>query len=193
MKTLPQTGTAAFLEVLSPHFDDAYLNDLFPTKRGRGRRPLFQPNQLFRVLLLSLLTPAHSFNLLSALLAENRAWREFAFLPNKRILPDAKMLHQFRDQLDCIKLRAVNRHLLNPLLEARSSSRKSLAIIDSTDLPAATRRFKKKTKPVIRRKKRPSAPERLRAVRVVGLSVIRSTRCACGWRSIRRPCCSCHW
>lgn len=144
MNALPPTGTAALLKTLSPHLHDEFINDLFPRKRGRGRRHLFSAAQLFRVTLLSLLTPAHSFNLLVQMLPENRPWREFAFLRNQRVLPDAKMLHQFRDRLDLAKLRAINRHLLNPLLKNQEVSRKSVAIIDSTDLPAATRNFKKK-------------------------------------------------
>jgi hypothetical protein len=60
----------------------------FPQPRGRGRRYLLRPSQLFRTLLLVLLTPAHSFNLLADLLKENRSWRRFAFLPNKHSLPD---------------------------------------------------------------------------------------------------------
>src|SRR5207245_296784 len=60
-------------------------------------------------------------------------------------LPDAKMLHQFRDRLDLIKLRAINRRLAAPFFDNWDSARKSLAIIDSTDLPAATHSFKKKS------------------------------------------------
>src|SRR5947207_3012787 len=115
MKSLPPTGTAALLKTLSVYLNDDLINDLFPRKKGRGRRPLFSAAQLFRVTLLSLLTPVHSFNLLVQILPENRPWREFAFLRNKRVLPDAKMLHQFRDRLDLTKLRAINRGLVNPL------------------------------------------------------------------------------
>ena len=145
MKSLPQTGTAALLEALSPYLDNDFINDLFPRRRTQGRHCLFCPAQLLRVLLLGLLTPVHSFNLLVELLAENRSWRDFAFLPNKRVLPDAKMLHQFRDRLDLIKLRAINGHLLRPLLAGLDPAGKTVAIIDSTDLPAGTNPFKKNT------------------------------------------------
>jgi hypothetical protein len=144
MKSLPHTGTAALLAALSPHLDDGFIGDLFPPRRTQGRHGMFSPPQLFRVLLLSLLTPAHSFNLLVELLAENRAWRDFAFLSNKRSLPNAKMLCQFRDRLDLNKLRAINAQLLRPLLAGLDSERKTVAIIDSTDLPAGTNPFKKK-------------------------------------------------
>src|SRR3954469_23743820 len=101
MTVLPQTGTRALLEKLSPFLNDTFINDLIPPLRGAGRPRTFSSAQLFRTLLLSLLTPAHSFNLLVKLLSENRAWRKFARLPNQRVLPDAKMLmlHQFRDRI----------------------------------------------------------------------------------------------
>jgi hypothetical protein len=88
--------------------------------------------------------------LLVTLLAENRAWRDFAFLANKRSLPNAKMLHQFRDRLDLIKLRAINAQLLRPLLAGLDAQRKTVAIIDSTDLPAGTNPFKKKHRSLLR-------------------------------------------
>src|SRR5687767_14404867 len=116
MVALPQTGTALLLEKLSPFVDDVLVNELVPRLRGPGRPRAFSSAQLFRVLLLSLLTPAHSFNLLLKLLAENRAWRKFAHLPNLRTLPDAKMLHQFRARLDLPMLRALNLDLLRPLV-----------------------------------------------------------------------------
>lgn len=143
MPSLPQTGTTELLKVLSPHLDDDFIDDLLRTKSRRGKPRHFRPSQLFRVMLLNLLTPVHSFNLLMQLLPENRPWRDFARLPNKRVLPDAKMLHQFRDKLSPINLRAINRHLLMPLLNSIDPLRMTVAIIDSTDLPAATSSFKK--------------------------------------------------
>jgi hypothetical protein len=145
MNSLPQTGTSALLQLLSPHLDDVFVNDLFAVKRGRGRRQSLRPNQLFRVLLLSLLTPAHSFNLLVKLLGENRAWRDFCFLRNRQVVPDVRMLHEFRDRLGVAKLRAINNRLIAPFLQNWDHRRKSVAIIDSTDLPAATHSFKKKS------------------------------------------------
>src|ERR1700694_1183563 len=117
MKQLPPTGTAALLEALSPYIPDDLINSLLAEKPGRGRPPLFSAAQLFRVNLLALLTPAHSFNLVVALLAEHRPWRVFARLRNRRVVPDAKMLHEFRQRLDLNKLRRVNRSLLTPLLK----------------------------------------------------------------------------
>jgi hypothetical protein len=148
MKPLPATGTAALLERLSPHIPDDLINSLLPRPSGSGRRQLFSGAQLFRVTLLALLTPVHSFNLLVKLLPENRAWRSFARLRNRFQLPDVRMLHQFRERMDLAKLRCVNRHLLSPLLEGIPSSAKTVALIDSTDLPAATNGYKK-TPPVL--------------------------------------------
>jgi hypothetical protein len=145
MVALPQTGTALLLEKLSPFVDDALVNELVPRLRGPGRPRAFSSAQLFRVLLLSLLTPAHSFNLLLKLLAENRAWRKFAHLPNLRTLPDAKMLHQFRSRLDLRITRKLNAALAHPLIAALDPARLPLAIMDATDLPAAANSFKKKS------------------------------------------------
>jgi hypothetical protein len=157
MNALPQTGTSALLEKLSPHLNDRWVNQLLPCQRGPGRRRAFSSAQMLRVVLLGLLTPAHRFNLLLKLLPENRAWRKFARLPNQRELPDAKMLHQFRSRLDLIVLRQLNALLLRPLLEQMEPSGKTLAIIDATDLPAAANSFKKTSLTV-----RPSMPRSVR-------------------------------
>jgi hypothetical protein len=140
---LPQTGTVGLLEELSCLVPDGFINDLFPRRKGRGRRNSFCPAQLYRTLLLALLTPVDSFNLLTQMLPEQRSWRQFALLRNRRDLPDAKMLHCFRETCGVSGLRAINRHLLLQLLPRYSPSEKTLALIDSTDLPAATSAFKK--------------------------------------------------
>jgi hypothetical protein len=143
MNLLPTTGTTLLLDTLSPYIPDDYIDSLFAVKQGPGRPALFSPSQLFRVISLTLLTPAHSFNLMVKLLAENRGWRGFARLRNRNDLPDAKMLHQFRDRLDLTKLRRINQRLLEPMLEQCSGFPKTVAIIDATDLPAATNAYKK--------------------------------------------------
>lgn len=141
MNSLAQTGTADLLEQLSPHIEDGWINYLLPRRCGAGRPSAFSAAQLFRLSLLPLLTPAHSFNLLVKILPENRAWRRFARLPNRFRIPDAKMLHEFRGRLNLASLRQINAHLLQPLLGQLDASRRTVAIIDSTDLPAAV--FKK--------------------------------------------------
>lgn len=149
MNPLPLTGTAALLDELSPFLPDDQINALFGHRRGPGRPAHFSPAQLFRVLLLALLTPAHSFNLLVELLAEHRTWRSFARLRNRRVLPDAKMLHAFRARLELSQLRRVNAQLLWPLLAGVGSSVKTVALIDATDLPAATNAYKKTRRPIL--------------------------------------------
>jgi len=143
MKRLPQTGTASLLERLSPHVPDELINSLFLPKSGPGRRGLFSAAQLFRVHLLALLTPVHSFNLLVELLPEQRAWRAFARLRNRVRVPDVRMLHEFRQRLELTKLRRVNESLLKPLVAGTGAFAKTVALIDSTDLPAATNAYKK--------------------------------------------------
>jgi len=143
MKRLPPTGTAGLLERLSPHVPDDLVNSLFVQKSGPGRPEHFSAAQLFRVNLLALLTPAHSFNLLVELLREHRAWRSFARLRNRVDVPDVRMLHEFRRRLDLTKLRCVNEYLLEPLVAGTGAFAKTVALIDSTDLPAATNAYKK--------------------------------------------------
>ena len=192
MKQLPATGTTALLERLSPYIADDFINALFAMKRGAGRPAMFSASQLFRVISLTLLTPAHSFNLLVKLLGEPRSWRSFARLRNRNDLPDAKMLHQFRDRLDLTKLRRINEHLLQPLLQECSESPKTVAVIDSTDLPAATNAYKK-SPPA---NTAPEEPTRAHAVakraKVVISSDTKNTPCVCGFGSIIPVFCWCH-
>jgi hypothetical protein len=144
MKPLAITGSAALLEELSPFVPDDFINALFIRESRRGRPRGFSPAQLYRVNLLALLTPAHAFNLLVELLAEHKSWRSFARLRNRWAIPDAKMLHGFREQMGVMGLRKINRFLLEPLLEGLVRFPHSLALIDATDLPAATSAFKKR-------------------------------------------------
>ena len=154
MKPLPITGSAALLDELSPFVPDELINTLLPAESRRGRPREFSDAQLYRVTLLALLTPAHSFNLLVELLPENKAWRSFARLRNRWTVPDAKMLHEFRDRMGVTQLRRINQHLLKPLLDDLDRFPKSVALIDATDLPAATSAFKKSSPANIR----PSMP-----------------------------------
>jgi hypothetical protein len=186
MASLPQTGTALLLEKLSSFLDDGLVNQLVPRPRGAGRPRAFSSAQLFRVLLLSLLTPAHSFNLLIKLLPENRSWRKFARLPNLCLLPDAKMLHQFRSRLDLRALRELNASLVRPLIAGLDPLRLPLAIMDATDLPAAANSFKKTGR--LRRGVLLWVRAQSRPARVAGLSATKSTACDSGFRSARKRC-----
>ena len=173
MKALAQTGTGDLLEQLTDHIQDEWISELLPRRWGPGRPSAFSSAQLFRVSLLALLTPARSFNLLVKLLPESRSWRRFARLPNRFKIPDAKMLHQFRDRLSLASLRQINGKLLRPLLEQLDPSRKTVAIMDSTDLAAAA--FKK-TSPVGRRGVRLWGFGLPNQESAAGLSATKSTR-----------------
>jgi hypothetical protein len=188
---LALTGTSELLEQLSAFVPDELINHLVPLHRGRGRRITFSPAQLFRVHLLALLTPARSFNLLVRLLSEQRSWRRFAHLSHRHHVPDVWMLHQFRAAIGVGGLREVNRHLLRPLLESQWVRTQAVAIIDSTDLPAATHGHKKRLTALIRLPERLWVRGRSRAGRVGGSSVTRSTHCACGSTVMRRACSLC--
>jgi hypothetical protein len=150
MKPLAITGSVALLEELSPFVPDDFINSLFVTKGRRGRPRGFSPAQLYRVSLLALLTPVHTFNLLVELLAEHKPWRSFAHLRNRWSIPDAKMLHGFREQIGVGGLRQVNQFLLEPLLEGLARFPQSVALMDATDLPAATNAYKKRSPENIR-------------------------------------------
>ena len=142
-KDLPAVGTAELLELLSSHVPDEFINQLLPRSRGTGRRCCFSAAQLWRVHLLSPLTGTHSYNGMVWLLPEQRAWRRFAQLSHRERTPDVRMLHEFRSSAGVSGLRAINDHLVARLLKHLRAEQKSVGIIDSTDLPAATADKKK--------------------------------------------------
>ncbi len=193
MNQLPTTGTSDLLERLSPYIPDDLINSLFENNSGRGRRRRLSAAQLFRVCLLALLTPVHSFNLLVELLAEQRSWRAFARLRNRFSVPDVRMLHEFRAHLDLWNLRRVNQHLLGPLLQEASKFPKTVALIDSTDLPAATNGYKKSLVAHTLRSGLPSAVVAAKMVTPVTTLGTKSTRCDCGCVSTIRPFCWPRW
>lgn len=151
---LPPTGTSALLAQLAPHIPDEFINDLCRRSSGRGRRCEFSPAQLWRVHLLALLTPVHSFNLLLELLSEQREWRRFAHLPHRQRLPGARMLHEFREHVSVTGLRQINAHLLAPLIPKHDGGTMSVALIDATDLPASASGHKKRARAGIRLRER---------------------------------------
>jgi hypothetical protein len=140
---LPATGTAELLEVLSPYVPDEFINHLLPGNRLQGRRNYFNAAQLWRVHLLTLLSPAHSFNALVRLLPEQPAWRRFALLHHRHRTPDVRMLSQFRAEAGVGALRRINEELVRRLLRFLPEGGKTVAIIDATDLPAAAADKKK--------------------------------------------------
>lgn len=140
---LAMTGSCSLLEELTAFVPDDFINNFLGRRRGSGRRSQWSPAQLYRLLLLTVLTPAHSFNLLVELLDEQRAWRKFARLKNRLQVPVASQLHDFRHLLGVAGLRRINEHLLGVLRDCFPGDRLAIGLIDSTDLPAATSSFKK--------------------------------------------------
>jgi len=141
---LPITGSAELLELLTPFIADDHINEVLPAHQGAGRPSQWSGAQLYRTLLLMLLTPARSSNLLCSLLPDQRAWRRFAHLPKRNRLPNARQLHEFRQRLTPMILRQINERLLLRLLEGWPKEQLGVGLMDATDLPAATNEYKKK-------------------------------------------------
>jgi hypothetical protein len=140
---LPATGTAKLLETLSPYIPDEFINRLLPYNRRQGRRNYFSAAQLWRVHLLAVLSPVHSFNAIVRLLPEQPSWRRFGFLRHRQRIPDVRMLHEFRSGAGVAALRRINEQLVRRLLHFLPAGGQTVAIIDATDLPASTADKKK--------------------------------------------------
>jgi len=190
---LPLTGTAQLLTLLDPYVPDEFINQHWNTRPLRGPHRSLSAAQLWRANLLTVLTPTHSFNQLVALLPEQRSWREFARLPNRHRVPDARMLSEFRSRVGVTGLRAINDNLRLPLIERAAGWSQSVALIDATDLPAACHGFKKKTPKVTRRTGRRWEAAHSRPAKAGALSATRSTPSDCGGVSTHPPYCWCHW
>lgn len=187
---LPPTGTAQLLQTLSGFIPDEFINALLATKPHPGTKHYFSPAQLWRVHLLALLTPAHSFNALARLLPEQRQWRRFAHLSHRHRTPDVRMLHQFRVRASVGGLRAINDHLVKRLMPHIPTVGKTVAIIDATDLQASTADKKKTQCGVAGPRNEPaSVPVRSKPGTLASLSATRSTRCDCGCAPMNGPCC----
>jgi hypothetical protein len=141
---IPTSGTSALLDFLSPFVPDLEIRSIVPRRKG-GRHAHWSSAQLLRTMLLLLLTPVRSTNLLCKLLPEQRAWRRFAHLPNFRRLPTPRQLHEFRSLLTPTVLREINAVLLQRIHADWPQGQPGVAIIDATDLPAATNEYKKKS------------------------------------------------
>jgi len=185
----PITGSAALLDSLSPYVPDELIVELLPRHRGSGRRSDWSAAQLYRTLLLLLLTPARSSNLLCTLLGEQKAWRRFAGFPNQRRLPGARQLHEFRARLTPAIMRQINEALVATILQASSPEQTLVGLIDSTDLPAAAHAYKKNRLENTARVAQPLAHAQLNPDRVAGLSGTKNTRCGCGLPSMKEPFC----
>ena len=145
MKRLPVTGSNQLLDLLDPFIPDDFINTHWNARPVRGPRWQFSAAQLWRTHLLSLLTPVHSLNLLTQLLPEQRAWRNFARLRHRHRTPDVRLLNAFRERVGVLGLRQINEAILHPLIQTAALWSNATALIDATDLPAACSGFKKKT------------------------------------------------
>ncbi len=146
---LPATGTTELLELLTPFIPDDFINQSWPNRCTGGRRRTYTAAQLYRVHLLSLLSPVHSLNLLVKMLPEQRAWRKFAGLRRQNCVPGVRVLHEFRARVGVAGLRRINQYLLQPLVDPYLWRERSIGLIDATDLPAACIGFKKKHRTVL--------------------------------------------
>src|SRR5438552_12202784 len=189
MKGLPVTGSSRLLDLLDPYVPDDFINQHWNARPVRGPRWQFTAAQLWRVHLLALLTPVHSLNLLTAMLPEQRAWRDFAQLRHRLRVPDVRILNAFRLRLGVMGLRQINERILQPLIQTAGLWENATALIDATDLPAACSGFKKKTPAPTRPNTQHWAGARSRPAKAVGSSVTRRTAFVCGGVSIRSRSC----
>ncbi len=137
-----------------PFVPDDYLDQRWPRLKTGGRRYGFSASQLWRLHLLALITPVHSFNLLIRMLPEQKAWRRFAHLPSQEQVPDVRMMNTFREEIGVDGLRQVNGQLLEPIIASVDWSKGAAALIDATDLPASCSGFKKKHRTLFCQKSR---------------------------------------
>ena len=140
---LPPTGTAELLETLSAFVPDPFINTLLAARSQPGPRHFFSAAQLWRVHLLAVLSPAHSFNAIVRLLPEQPSWRRFGLLHHRHRTPDVHMLCDFRAEAGVAALRRINEQLIRRLLRFLPEGGQTVAIIDATDLPASTADKKK--------------------------------------------------
>ena len=181
------------MTLLSPYVPDTFINELVPRHRGRGRRQQLSSAQLYRISLLSVLTPVHAFNHLVRLLPEQRAWRRFAQLSNRQAVPDVWMLNHFRERCGVRELRLINEQLLTPMLPKSTSENPALALIDATDLEAACSGHKKRRPDAIRLNTPRWEDGRSNADAVVASSGTKSTPFDSGCAVINVAYCSCRW
>src|SRR5688500_11519971 len=176
----PITGAAELLSILDPFIPDGFINQQFSTRPARGPRRYFSPAQLWRTLLLTVLTPVHSVNQLVVLLSEHRPWRTFAKLAHRQRVPDVRMLSEFRARLGVGGLRKINDQLRTSLIRRATGWPHAVALMDATDLEAACDGFKKNIPKATRRSTPPWASAATTRVRVVGTWFTKNIRCACG-------------
>src|SRR5579864_5161057 len=127
----PMTGTAELLALVDPFIPDGFINEQWNLRPSRGPRRHFNAAQLWRVHLLTVLTPAHRLNEALILLSEQRAWRTFARLAHRQRIPDARMLHEFRAQVGVGGLRRINDQLRASLIQQASTWEHAVALLNN--------------------------------------------------------------
>lgn len=181
---LPPTGTAQLLELVDRYVPDDFINENWNRRPCRGPHRILSAAQLWRLHLLTVLTPIHYFNQLITLLPEQRAWRDFARLAHRHRGPDVRMLNEFRGRAGVTGFRAINDQLRLPFIERAAGWSHAVALIDATDLPASCGGFKKKKPRVTRPSMQRWEAAHSRAGKAAALWVTRNTRCACGGANI---------
>lgn len=157
--SLPAVGTFALLETLSAFVPDDFINARWPSPtRRRGPRLRFSAAQLGRAHLLGCLGGGRAFNAVQRALAEQRALRRFAHLPNERSVPDVRRLHEFRARLGPGGFRAIHDHRAREILWIAPLREKSVALLDATDLPARAGDKKRRSPNLVRVESQPRRP-----------------------------------
>ena len=72
--SLPLTGTARLLTVVDPYVPDEFINQHWNRRPCRGPHRTLSAAQLWRVHLLAVLTPTHSFNQLYSAARSGLKW-----------------------------------------------------------------------------------------------------------------------
>jgi len=89
--------------------------------------------------------PGAFFQPVGAAAGRAASWRRFARLSNRHAIPDVWMLNQFRERARRERVAPDQRAALGTLLPKSAGQEVSVALIDATDLEAASSGHKKKT------------------------------------------------
>ena len=132
------------LHAIGSVLPDRWIDGQWPQPRRQGRWPSLSTSRLVRVHLLMLLKALGSFNRTCRELQHNVDFRRFCRVRMLDRAPTAGYLAQWRGTFGADQWRMLHRHLLQAVARRFVPSALGLAIVDSTDLPAAVRRMSKK-------------------------------------------------
>ncbi|MCX7013027.1 MAG: transposase [Candidatus Sumerlaeota bacterium] len=127
---------------LSKVVPDDWIDEQWPQHgaRKQGRWKEWRSSQLARAHLLALIKALGSFNRVCAELRHNGEFRRFCRVPPRRGAPRPGTLTKFRQRLGVEGWRAVHGMLVRSVAALAAPCAAGLALVDSTDLPAAVRR-----------------------------------------------------